>query len=137
MLGLLLPFLLIPDKLVNSHVVLKVDNIACCYGWDNRHVSGDECASVLVRALHMISAYLATSIAVQHLPRVSSWEARLVDRLSREESTWTSDKQLVDSFNLPQIPACLRDWMLKPSEDWNLPYKLLEHVTNIQNTAGI
>ena len=37
-IGLLITFLLIPNKIRCAHVVLNVDNIDCYFGWDNRNV---------------------------------------------------------------------------------------------------
>jgi hypothetical protein len=41
MVGALLPFLLIPQKLKNQHVVVKVDNMACMYSCENHYMKGD------------------------------------------------------------------------------------------------
>ena len=127
-LGILLPFLLIPEHLANIHVTVKVDNIGCFFGWVNRHVTGDVMASILIRALHLISAYLGCQVHICHLPRKSSWDANLVDRLSRARSTTENDKKLLRSFPKPSLPICLAEWMKNPSEDWDLVLKLLDHV---------
>jgi hypothetical protein len=37
--------------------VLKVDNIGCFFAWETKNVSKDPHASVLVRALLLISSY--------------------------------------------------------------------------------
>ncbi len=47
MIGVLLPFVQIPERLLNQHGVVKVDNIACFFGWQNRSVQGDNHASVI------------------------------------------------------------------------------------------
>jgi hypothetical protein len=128
LIGVVLPFLLIPEQLSNQHVVVRVDNIACFFGWENRSVNGDTCASILIRALHLISAFLGCMVHFQHLPRMSSWDARLADRLSRESTTTVEDKRLLDSFPKYQLPKSLRDWLLKPEEDFSLAERLLEEV---------
>jgi hypothetical protein len=73
--GILISFLLCPEYFINQHVVVKVDNIACFYGWINRKVTNDSCASIIVRALHLISAYLSCMIHIAHLPRLSTEDA--------------------------------------------------------------
>jgi len=88
-------------------------------------------ATILIRALHLISAYLGTQIHVSHLPRKSTWDALLVDRLSREKSTTSQDKKLLKSFKFRKIPNCLKSWMSKPTEDWELPMALLSDVRKI------
>ena len=73
-LGILLPFILIPEQLFNVHVIVKVDNIGCYFGWINRHVSGDKMASVLIRALHLISAFRGAkcTFAICHRNRLGT-----------------------------------------------------------------
>lgn len=107
---------------------MKVDNVGCFFGWLNRQVTGDVIASTLVRALHLISAYLECQVHIEHLPRKASWEADLVDRLSRENTTTRNDKSLLDSFGKLNVPSCMIRWMEKPTEDWDLPMQLLDSV---------
>ena len=97
-LGILLPFLSDPCSLRNQHVIVKVDNTGCYYGWLNKHTPGDETASILIRALHLISSFLGCVVHVEHLPRISSWDAALADRLSRELSTTKQDIRFLQSF---------------------------------------
>jgi hypothetical protein len=126
--GVILPFLLIPEKLVGQHIVLKVDNTACIFGWENKSVAGDKCASILVRGLHLISAYLGSVLHFIHLPRMSSWDAELVDRLSRERTTTNNDKRLIRCLVNRELPKFFVDWLENPSEDYVLAEKMLEHV---------
>jgi hypothetical protein len=84
-LGILLPFVMCPELVSGRYVTVKVDNIGCYFAWINRYSSEDQLTSILVRALHILSAYLACEVHIEHLPRVSSWEAILVDRLSTVE----------------------------------------------------
>jgi hypothetical protein len=78
-IGILLPFLLRPDLLAGRYVIVKVDNCACFFGWINRQVSNDECASIMIRSLHIISSYLSSIVHIEHLPRLSTPDAELVD----------------------------------------------------------
>ena len=67
-------------------------------------------------------------VHICHLPRKSSWDVNLVDRLSRARSTTENNKRLLRSFPKPSLPICLIEWMKNPSEDWDLVLKLLDHV---------
>ena len=129
-LGIIIPFLIIPKDLCNMHIVVKVDNIGCFYGWLNKKTSGDIMASILIRALHLISSYLCCIVHIEHLPRKSSWDAEIADRMSREKTTLQNDRKLLNSFNLPKVPECLWRWMEHPTEDWNLANELLCAVKN-------
>jgi hypothetical protein len=129
--GLILPFLIIPKTLANAHIVVKVDNAACFFGWINKQSPNDEMASILIRSLHLIATYLGCQVHIQHLPRLSNWEAQVVDRLSREDTTTMADRKLVKSFQGYKVPLALKKWCESPVEDWDLPIRLLESVIEI------
>jgi hypothetical protein len=131
LIGLLMPFLMIPELLAGQHIVLKVDNIGCYYAWQNKSVKNEVSASILTRALVLISAYLQCQVHVAHLPRMSTWDACLADRMSREATTGYNDKKLLSSFGNPECPDVLLQWLQNPLQDWSLATKLLQHVTNI------
>jgi hypothetical protein len=84
--------LTVPHLLQGRELCLHVDNIAAVFGWENRWVAKDQTASVFVRALHLISTYLGCRVHVLHLPRMSTPDARLADRLSRKHTTTAWDR---------------------------------------------
>jgi hypothetical protein len=49
-IGLLLPFLTNPKLLVNKHILLRVDNMACVYGFENKNCTGDKNAAIFLQA---------------------------------------------------------------------------------------
>ena len=126
-IGVLLPFLLLPERLKNQHVICGVDCMGVVFGWENKK-SKDKCASMLIKALHIIEAYLGSRIHVVHVPRVSNWESEVADNLSRERTTGFLEKQML---NRPQKKADLRvltDWLKNPAEDWTIVDRLVDHV---------
>jgi hypothetical protein len=128
MVGLLLPFLTIPDKLAGKQVVLQVDNIAALFGWEDKQVKGDIAASILVRALHLIEAFLACRIHVTHLPRMSSDAGRLADHLSREETTSEDEEREAKRVEVSLTSTALLSWLKNPQEDWQLAVDILQDV---------
>ena len=58
MVGLLLPLLTVPHLLVGKHAVFSVDNIAFWHGWKSRGISNDITASILIRAMYLISYFV-------------------------------------------------------------------------------
>jgi hypothetical protein len=82
-------------------------------------------ASVFVRALHLISTYLGCRVHVLHLPRMSTPDARLADRLSRKHTTTTWDRRRIRGAIKPEIPPSLWRWMVRPCVNWSLPQELL------------
>ena len=127
-LGILLPFILIPKQLSNQVIEVKVDNMACYFGWLNRHVKGDVTASILIRSLHLITVALSWAARCISLPRKSTWNAILVDRLSRSSSTSAHDKRLLASFPGLALPSCIEEWLSNPVEDWGLADRLLDSI---------
>ena len=109
-------------------MILEVDNIACYYAWDNKYVKNDICSSILIRALCIISSYLRTYVHVRHLPRLSSWEACMCDRMSRESTTSKHDRKLLNHFSNLFLPDVLLKWLENPVEDWSICLKLLDSV---------
>jgi hypothetical protein len=134
MVGLLLPFLAIPDQLAGRHVVLQVDNIAAVFGWEDKQVKKDIAASILIRALHLLEAYLACRIHVLHLPRMSSTPGELADHLSREETTTVREDREVRDVELPASSPSLLTWLEQPMEDWRLATGILHDVSNVCST---
>jgi len=129
--GTLLPFLCCPREIAGREVILLTDNEAVIHGWDSRKVKKDTSASIILRAIHIISFYLGCTVNMRHLPRNSNDLAKLADQLSR--SSTTGRKQLAaiaGSTSLP-VPEQLSNWLKHPSEDWTLPVRLLSYVKSI------
>ena len=128
--GLVMPFVLMPEKLARQHVILKVDNMSCYFGWHNKCMKNDAYTSILIRALYLLSAYNNNIVHVRHLPRKTSWDSCLVDRLSRESTTLAGDKKMLESFKEFKLPVFFEAWLDSPSVDWDIPNKLLSFVMN-------
>lgn len=126
--GILLPFVCCPSLVSGKHIIVKVDNIGCFYGWLNKHCAGDELASIAIRTLHLLAAFLSCEVHIEHLPRVSSWDAMLADRLSRERTTTFNDLKLLNSFPVTKLPDSLTQWLKSPEENWNVPFDVLNEI---------
>jgi hypothetical protein len=132
-IGLLLHIVFFPCLFTNRHVVFKTDNIACYYGWDNKCIKNDSMASIILRCICILSAKLCCTIHVEHLPRISTWEATVADRLSRRSTSTRWDRNLVNSFKHAPLPPFLRHWLSHPTEDWSLPVRISEELV-VSNT---
>ncbi len=131
MIGLIMPLLLVPEMMVDQHIVIKEDCFGTIYGMENRSSKGDISASIFIRAAYMISAYLGCVSHIVHLPRMSDWGAEVTDRLSRQSSSTLQDKKLVKAFLNRPLPVCLSRWFKNPVNDWRLAKSLLEHVKTL------
>jgi hypothetical protein len=103
MIATILPFLLILEKLMNKHIRIYTDNMACVYGMKDGYVKNDEYASILIRAAHLISAYLGSVVHTYHTPRRSTWEAQTADNLTRFSTTSFLENQILKRFK-PSTP---------------------------------
>jgi hypothetical protein len=130
-IGLLMPFVLVPEEFKQSHVVVKVDCPGAVFGMENRFSRGDVCASIFIRAIYLIAAYLECTLYVEHLPRMSDWGAEVTDRLSRLSTTTRQDNNLLRAFKPRPLPVCLVNWLQNPTEDWGIAAELLNHVKNL------
>jgi hypothetical protein len=132
-LGVLLHLLFFPELVQNRIVVFQIDNMACYYGWQNKHVKEDNVASIIIRAIALIESLLNSEFHVQHVPRMSSWEAMVVDRLSRRSTTNKYDESLLKSFGKRSLPKCRLYWLSNPSEDWSLPLNIVKEIIKLLN----
>jgi hypothetical protein len=128
MVALLLPLLLIPGKLRNSHILMHTDNASCVFGMKDGYVKNDEYASIFIRTAHLIGAYLGSVLHVIHAPRRSTWETITADNLSRESTTTFLESQICSRYRHLKIPEFLQHWLENPTDDWRLPTYALKHV---------
>jgi hypothetical protein len=132
MMALLLPLLLIPEKLRNSHICILTDNMSCVFGMKDGYTKNYENASIFrVHAAHLIGGYLGSIIHVSHCPRRSSWESRTADNLTRRMTTSFLEKQILGRYNHLERPGAITEWMKNPTNNWDLPTVLLNHVMSV------
>ena len=125
LVGLLLPLLTVPDHVRQRNVVLGVDNVSVVFGWENRSVSGDMSASVLIRAMHIVASFLETRIFVQHVPRRSSLASIVADDMTRASTATAEVWETLRSAYHYDPPEPLWDWLSNPSADWQLGQRLV------------
>ncbi len=131
MIAILLPFILIPSKLRNCHIRILTDNMACVFGMKDGYTKNDEFASIFIRTMYLLCAYLGSVIHVEHCHRRSSWEASTADNLTREKTTGFLEKQILCHFNHLKLPEPLSSWFANPVNNWQLPIKILNHVMSM------
>jgi hypothetical protein len=129
-IGILLPLLLIPNEFKNQHIVFKTDNLACLFGHSNKGMKNDACASILIKSVQLICAFLGSVAHVIHMPCRSDWASDMADNLSRESTTGFLETQILNRHLKPQTPMTLLEWLQNPIEDWELPFNLLNYAEN-------
>ncbi len=76
----------------------------------------DKCASIFIRTVHLICAFLGSILHVEHSPRCSDSGSRKVDNLSRQNTTGFLEKRMLVRWNHLVIPKVLSDWLNNPTE---------------------
>jgi hypothetical protein len=125
--GLLLPLLTVPHVLVGNHVVLGVDNLGVVFGWKNGGCKGDKWASILIRALHIVAAFLNVTVHVHHVPRLSS-AAVMADSLTRSSTATAEVWAQTTGAQAHSALAPLWRWLADPQDDWDLGFKLVNYL---------
>jgi hypothetical protein len=132
-IGLILPFISNPKLLVNSEIILEVDNIAVVFAWEKRYAKNDEILSIFIQTLHLIEAALPCKIYVEHVLRCSNPMSTLADALTRKATTprdlHTKFRNI--KFHKPKSP--LKKFVACPTINWNLPLLIVDHVVNLIN----
>ncbi len=72
-IGRIEPLLVIPEQMAGRHVIIRIDNIACVYGFENEQLKNDETASIVIGAAKVIEAYLGSVLHVEHVVWRSCW----------------------------------------------------------------
>jgi hypothetical protein len=126
--GLVIPYLLNFKHLKNQHIVSCVDNMGCVYGWESGYARNDNLTSILIRLLVLISIQLNSIIYIEYVPRCSSWDSMVADRLSQMSTTRGQDKRMVENFGRQQLPKSFEGWLENPSEDWNMPIRVVNEL---------
>jgi hypothetical protein len=125
-IGVLLPFLTIPEDLLGQHVTSEVDNIAVVFGWENRGIKFDTSATTILKAIHLISGYLGATVHIRHVPRRSNKWAELADNLSRKSSTTYQDRRMLTRAWRSIVGGELLKWLEAPREHTELSKRLLK-----------
>jgi hypothetical protein len=129
-IGLLLPFLSIPEELAGRFVMFKVDNAALVFGWLHGGIKHDETAAMLIQAMIMVASYLGTEVHEQHVPRCSEEWAIMADSLSRRSTTTTADRFKLRHARRTRTDDLVLSWLRKPVADWSFPNYVLASVQN-------
>jgi len=122
-IGLLLPFLAVPELVTGKYLIFHVDNIAVVHGWQKGRIKNDAAANSIIKIVNVIAAYCGTRIAVKHVPRNSTELAELADELSRSDRLAVK----IPGRRLAYSPA-LCDWFREPSSSNQLLSRLLREI---------
>jgi hypothetical protein len=126
--GLLLPFMCCPEKLMGQSIIFHVDNIAVMYGWNNGSVKFDETASILLKFIQLAAAYLGTQVYIRHIHRCSDKWSSLADHLTRRSTCNPSDRKLLSRADKSEADEFLLQWLADPVVSADTPYVFLGHL---------
>jgi hypothetical protein len=132
LIGLLLPLLTVPGMVRNRDIILGVDNLGVVFAWENGYAKGDLLASVLVRALGIIAAYLECRVHVRHVPRMTSLASIMADSLTRASTANAEVWAAMVGTASYGPPPCLWSWLEAPFTDWDLGLTLVEYLKELE-----
>ena len=124
--GLLLPMLAFPEKVVGRNLVFMIDNIAVMYGWLKGYVKNDSSASEVLKTAQYMAAFLGITVHLKHVAKMSDTLAQMADELSRKESGF-SGKTARALVGKPfgEVRGRLLNWLTAP-QNKNLTEILLK-----------
>ena len=127
-IGLIMPFLEFPDRFAGKFVKCNVDNISLVFNWEKRCTKTDVPTFTILQTLHILEFALPCKIFVDHSPRRSSKETKLVDNLSRADSTTKVDIELLGKAEKRFLSGPLGEWCKNPSLHVDsLPVNIVDH----------
>ena len=132
-IGLLIPFLTIPEKLENQYITLQLDNTAVYYGWRKKYLKNCELTSIIIQTIHIIEALLPCKIFIEHTERNSNKMAKTADALSRQKTENNIPEEIPHIPNIVYPKGSLLKWLAKPETIWTLPFTLANEAINLKN----
>ena len=128
-IGLLMPFIEFPEIFAGKFVKCNVDNISLVFNWEKKCTKNDEITFFLIQTLHILEFALPCKIFVDHSPRRSSKETKLVDNLSRADTTTSNDLKMVEKALKKRLSGPLADWCVNPTLNVNsLSHNIVDDV---------
>ena len=113
-IGLVMPFIEFPEIFAGKFMKCNVDNISLIYNWEKRSTKSDEVTYKLIQILHLFEFALPCKIFVEHSPWGSSWQTKLVNNLSRKDSTSDADLATLKNCKKKTLSGPLADWCKNP-----------------------
>jgi hypothetical protein len=108
-----------------------VDNLGVVFAWENGYAKGDLLASVLIRALGIVAAYIECRVHVRHIPRMTSLASIMADSLTRASTANAKVWSAMVGTASYAPPHCLWAWLAEPEVDWDLGITLVDYLKDI------
>jgi hypothetical protein len=123
-MGMIVCMLAKKNELRNQHIVFVTENIRNAWAWEKQYSKEDELASILIRCIAIIGAYLGSKIHVQYRKENNSWEGVSAARLSRKNKQFRNELDSIRELERTNTDVAIINWLGSPCLDWNLPKKI-------------
>jgi len=130
LIGVIIPFLTHPKIFKNKYVKCNVDNISLVFAWLNKTIKSDGMLYKIFQILHIIEYAIPCKIFIEHSQRRSSWQTNLVDNLTRDSTTLSTDENLVKNAKKHMLRGPLKKWIENPDENFNV-MSIIECMENL------
>ncbi len=94
--------------------------MAVFFGWETKVVNNDITATILIRAIHLMTTYLGVWVHVQHVLRCSDMYSTLT------EIFHAGSRHVEES----EVHGVLIHWLENPTVDWSLPEAFSKELRN-------
>ena len=116
--------------LAGRQVCFYIDNTSSVRCWRRGYSSKDKLASVIVKALHQVSASVGSTIFTKHVPRRTSMESNIADDLSkgsfaRHAVRFFGADSIIAGKRFPRAPRSITRWLKNPIKDPDLGPKII------------
>ena len=135
LLGAVLPLVTDTANIIGRYMVVHVDNVACHYVWKAGYSRQDSIATTVAQMIGHLTAAMAVTLFIEHIPRCSNPEAVIVDTLSKGDLSPLVYLTMEAGFTvLPRIPQALLNWIRDPVIDEGLGPRILKEIA-LKNPA--
>ena len=129
-IGILLPFLCIPQKIKKSTLIFYIDNINVVIAWHSKRLKLNNSLSTILLTIQALACYLGCHVTLKFRPRISTKWAKLADDLSRFSTTTKYDIDLLTNAEYNFYTGIFLHWLKNPTETCPLPLLLLRELKN-------
>ncbi len=126
-IGWILPLYHMIQTIKNKRVLILVDNVASVFGYENGKSRQDPWASFMLNAINFVLVRNQVKLYVQHLRRVSTFQAILADALTRKDKQGIAFVQKQNTKISRGWPPALTSWMKNPTLNQNFKHELLNN----------
>ena len=125
LLGPLITISVIPEMVVEQHLVVYVDNQGSCDIYRKGYSTKCLYAACIAKACFDVAEGLGATMSVEKIRRCSDWGSLAADTLSKGKMAEFREMMPGRDKIPATIPQTIIDWLKDPTQDWKLGSKIV------------